>query len=122
MSCNICHTPHLAHAAGDDVFTYIVTDGNGWSSEGRAFIRFVPDPLPTAASDLYNYTGSSTSQPLGAILRNDVNPATCVAKNVSLLVSLDSGVRNGVLTLAQDGRFTYSANSNPPREACTFHG
>ncbi|WIA14215.1 hypothetical protein OEZ85_002754 [Tetradesmus obliquus] len=100
--------------AGDDVFTYIVTDGNGWSSEGRTFIRFVPDPLPTAASDLYNYTGSSTSQPLGAILRNDVNPATCVAKNVSLLVSLDSGVRNGVLTLAQDGRFTYSANSNPP--------
>jgi hypothetical protein len=106
----------LPHSAGDDFFTYVLTDGNGWSSEGRVFLRYVPDPLPTAANDLYNYTGTSTSQPLGAILRNDVNPATCVGRNESLVVSLDTGVRNGVLTLAQDGHFTYAANSNPTGE------
>jgi hypothetical protein len=81
----------------------------------------VPDPLPSAANDLYNYSNSSTSQPLGAILRNDVNPATCVNKNVSLVVSLEAGVRNGVLTLAQDGRFTYIASSNPPGEGSNVY-
>jgi hypothetical protein len=97
------YTP-AADYAGDDAFTYRVTDGIAMSQSATVVLRVAPvNDAPVAVGDAYTL---EEDVPLtvgaGGVLANDGD-----REGDRLAVSLLSPPRHGSLALAADGSFTY---------------
>jgi len=94
---------------GTDSFTYMANDGSASSNVATVTITVgaINDP-PTASNDSYSTNEDTplTVTPPG-VLGNDSDP-----DGDQLAAALDSGPRNGTLTLKPDGSFSYEPNLN----------
>src|SRR5690606_29372129 len=94
---------------GTDSFTYQASDGGQVSAEATVVITVNPvDDEPVAADDAYA-TDEDTALTIDApgVLANDTDD-----EGGSLTASLVSGPANGMLTLNEDGSFTYTPNED----------
>ncbi|MDW8069689.1 MAG: Ig-like domain-containing protein [Anaerolineae bacterium] len=94
---------------GTDSFTYRAYDGEFYSGVATVTITVVNvnDP-PTAQNDTYTVDEDTTlTVNVPGVLRNDSDP-----DGDSLAAAFVSGPTNGMLTLNQDGSFTYKPNPN----------
>ena len=97
--------------SGTDTFVYTVSDGRGGTAQASVSILVdVTNTAPLANSDSYETPEKTTlivdGNALPGVLENDTD-----AENDSLRVSgLIEDVDNGILTLAEEGFFTYTPN------------
>ena len=88
---------------GVDSFTYRATDGVTTSSVATVSITVTADQAPVANNDTYTILQNSTlTVAMPGVLGNDTD-----ADGNSLTAALVSGPANGVLTLTNNGGFTY---------------
>ena len=98
---------------GTDQFTYQASDGTLQSATATATITVNPvNQAPTAVSDAYTVDEDNvlTVAAASGVLSNDTD-----ADGDALTAALVSTTSNGVLSLSEDGSFTYTPNSG-------FHG
>lgn len=93
--------------AGNDTFTYRVTDGVSTSATATVTITVTPDNPPVANNDSYSVlVNSSLTVPSPGVLAND----TDVDGN-NLTAILVTSPANGTLILTNNGGFTYVPNN-----------
>jgi Big-like domain-containing protein/hemolysin type calcium-binding protein len=101
------YTPR-ANFAGADSFTYTVLDGKGASSTGTVTLDVTPvNDAPVAGSDTF---AGPRGQPIsGNVMANDSDPEGDVLRVAAATIITAGG---GVVTLLDDGNFTYSPAAN----------
>ncbi|MDD5646457.1 MAG: Ig-like domain-containing protein, partial [Candidatus Bipolaricaulis sp.] len=108
----VTYTPAVG-GCGDDVFAYTIDDDDGATSN-PAFVTVAVlciDP-PLAIDDFYNIEeGGTLSVPAAGILANDQE-----TPGKPLMAILVSDVKNGSLTLSDDGSFVYIHDGSETRE------
>ncbi len=116
--------PQADHSQGPvyEVFPYEITNSDGNSSSSTLTIE-VLDTVPTAVDDINTATEGGTLNValLNGILSNDVMSADIPGKVLSITsgsVTVDPGTaiagQYGTLIIAEDGSYTYQANSSVP--------
>ncbi len=108
----VTYTPAVG-GCGDDMFAYTIDDDDGATSN-PAFVTVAVlciDP-PLAIDDFYNIAeGGTLSVPAAGILANDQE-----TPGKPLVAILVSDVKNGSLTLSDDGSFVYIHDGSETRE------
>ena len=95
--------------------TYQITDGRGGTDEGMVTIRVTGEnDAPVAVADAFTVAEGGTATTLvdgttTSVLNNDSDVDTAAG---SLRVRVDSGPANGMLTLNENGIFSYAHNGS----------
>ncbi|MBD2019528.1 tandem-95 repeat protein, partial [Leptolyngbya sp. FACHB-36] len=100
------YTPNATFTSGVDTFTYRVSDGLAASNIATVTLSVSPNAVPIARDDAYRAArGTVNVGGLNGVLQNDTD-----ADGSSLTATVVSAPTNGVLTLNQNGSFSYQAN------------
>lgn len=104
------YTPNVGFS-GMDAFEYVLTDGQ-LSDRGRVSLTIQPsgNVPPVAQDDLFAVDQSADLQ--GDVLADNGNGVDSDADGDTLLVAVKSGPTVGILTLQDDGRFSWDLPSN----------
>ena len=94
------YTPETGFA-GNDQFTYTISDGNGGTDTATVTLTVAPNTAPDAAND--SFTGDFNQPIEGDVLANDSDP-----DGDPLTVISNTDPLNGTVTVNPDGTFTYT--------------